>query len=126
MDSAISFAAAMALGAASTTPVATAAPSPSPTPHVVVRHTCYSPSCPVARAERERGGSIRNSNLKTWQREPRCYSASCRLVHRMSYWQHPKLNKLMMRSKISCALRMKPSSSRLATISRRVSGLRAR
>lgn len=58
---------------------------------------CYSPTCTADDPD------------QPWRRVPACASPSCRKRHAKSYWSHPKLQTLLMRAKICCALRFKPS-----------------
>ena len=44
-----------------------------------------------------------------WLRIPTCYSPTCRQANSKSYWKHPKIARLLIRAKISCALRSKPA-----------------
>ena len=111
-------------------------PTPTQTPSTAATgrtpYQCYSPACPTKKRfavdsplnprkrlqphdhtvlDRQLSQTARPSALppaQGWEREPKCLSPACRMANRMSYWRHPKLRKLMMRAKISCALRLKP------------------
>ncbi|EGD79334.1 hypothetical protein PTSG_09748 [Salpingoeca rosetta] len=56
---------------------------------------CYSPTCPCKRGP--------SGNASTWP-HCKCYTASCTREHRQSYWQCPKLKKLVMRERLKYAL----------------------
>eukprot|EP00051_Salpingoeca_urceolata_P017513 m.239250 g.239250 ORF g.239250 m.239250 type:complete len:1130 (+) comp18976_c1_seq7:2013-5402(+) len=55
---------------------------------------CYSVTC-----------KCHSHDPEKWRHKCTCYSLTCRRAHYKSYWKHPSLRAMMVRARISCALK---------------------